>query len=435
VTLVPTLRLPSRAWFALALACPALLALTVARFGVDVPWFDEWIWAPLIVKLRAGTLTVADLWAQQNAHRSFFPSVVAIALARDHAWSAVREEFAGIAFLAITVALLVALVARSVRPAAAGPLGLIVGLLACSLGQSQNVLWGFQLSWFLTIAAIVATVFLLRTFPGSGLAFGVAALAAAIASYSLIFGFGAWLAGAIALAGRSRAASARVLVWLALGLATAGAFFYGYAAPPAEPYAGDAARSPLLAAGYMLTYLGGALGIWSGVPLALFWGIAGVAAFVRLALLTAGDERARAWIALGSVPLFAAALAIVGRATFGIDQALSSRYVTVSGLFWIALVALLAVALDRGAVAIRTIAARATALLTALAFGGCFVATNVRGWRDLQDTHALQADGRATLLAYRHADDDRIRLLCDDAAFFREQAGALARLGEFPFQR
>ena len=46
------LRIPSRAWFALALACPALLALAVARFGIDVPWFDEWIWAPLVVKLR-----------------------------------------------------------------------------------------------------------------------------------------------------------------------------------------------------------------------------------------------------------------------------------------------------------------------------------------------------------------------------------------------
>ncbi len=431
---MPTLRLPSRAWFALALACPALLAAAVARFGVDVPWFDEWIWAPLIVKLREGTLTVSDLWAQQNAHRSFFPSLVALALARSHPWSAVREEYAGIAFIGVAVASLLALAARTVRPERAGPLGLAAALLACSLGQSQNILWGFQLSWFLAIAAILATVLTLHAWPESPLAFGAAAATAAIASYSLIFGFAAWLAGAVVLAGRSRAAGVRIFVWTALALASAGAFAYGYSAPPAEPYAGDAARSPLLAAGYFLTYLGGPLGIWSGVPVALAWGAAGLAAFAWLAARTLPDQRSRPWIALGSVPLFTAALAIVGRATFGIDQALSSRYVTVSSLLWIALAGLLAVAAESGAFPPRTTLARGAALAAALAAAACFVATNVRGWNDLNDTSALQRDGRATLLAYRHADDERIRLLCDDATFFRRQANALARLHEFPFE-
>lgn len=432
---MPPLRLPSRAWFALALACPALLALAVARFGIDVPWFDEWIWAPLVVKLRDGTLGAADLWAQQNAHRSVFPSLVALALAGLHPWSARLEEFAGIAFLALSVALLCALLARTVRPGLAGPLGLLVALLACSLGQSQNVLWGFQLAWFLTIAATVATVFVLHASRGSAFGLACAATAAAIASYSLIFGFAAWLAGALVLAGRSRSAAARTSLWLALALASAGAFFYRYVPPPAEPFAGDAARTPLLAAGYVLTYLGGPLGIWSGVPLSLAWGAAGLLAFAWFALRLGRERRARPWIALGTVPLAGAALAIVGRATFGIDQALSSRYVTVASLLWIALVALAALAAERGCIPLRSTAARAGLLLGALAFGGCLLATNLRGWGDLRDTSELQATGRATLLAFRHADVERIRLLCDDAAFFRTQAAALARLREFPFER
>ncbi len=412
-----------------------LLALLVARFGVDVPWFDEWIWAPLIVGLRDRTLGFADLWAQQNAHRSVFPSLVALALASAHPWSARLEEFAGIAFLAVTLALLVALLARTLGPALAGPLALAVALLLCSLGQSQNVLWGFQLSWFLTIAAIVATVFVLSAVPNPALAFALGAASAAIASASLIFGFAAWVAGALVLAGRSRAALSRVWLWAALALAAGGAFFYRYVPPPAEPYASDAARSPLTAAGYLLAYLGGPLGIWSGVLLALFWGAAGLLAFAWLAFRLAGDARARAWIALGTVPLCAAALAIVGRATFGIDQALSSRYVTVSSLLWIALAALVALAFERGIIAPASSAARAAALACAAAFAGCLFATNLRGFADLRDTSALQAAGRVTLLAYRHADDERIRLLCDDAAFFRREADALARLHEFPFER
>lgn len=428
------LRIPSRAWFALALACPVLLACAVARFGVDVPWFDEWIWAPLVVKLRDGTLGAGDLWAQQNAHRSVFPSLVALALARAHPWSARLEEFAGVAFLALTVVLLYALVARTVRPGLAGPLGFAVALLACSLGQSQNVLWGFQLSWFLTIAAIVACVYIASLRPDAALGIAGAAPAAVVASYSLIFGFAAWLAGAIVIVGRTRAAASRTYLWLALALATAGAFFYRYAQPPAEPYASDAARTPLLAAGYMLAYLGAPLGIWSGLPLSLFWGGAGVLAFAWLAFRLAREERARPWIALGAVPLCAAALAIVGRATFGIDQALSSRYITVSSLLWIALLPLVALASERGAIPLRGTSGRAAALLCSLALGGCWFATNLRGWDDLRDTSELQAAGRATLLGYRRAGDERIRLLCDDAPFLRTEARALERLHEFPFE-
>jgi hypothetical protein len=423
-----------RAWFALALACPVLLAFAVARYGVDVPWFDEWIWAPLVIKLRDGTLGAADLWAQQNAHRSVFPSLVALGLARVHPWSARLEEFAGIAFLGVMLALLLGLVARTLRSKSAGPLGVLVALLACSLGQSQNVLWGFQLSWFLTLAAIVATIFLLYAARGSALGIACAAVTAAIASTSLIFGFAAWLAGAIVLAGRSRAAASRISFWFALALGAAAAFFYRYAPPPAEPYASDAARAPLIAAGYVLTYLGGPLGIWSGAPLAIAWGAAGLLAFGWLAFRLARYERARPWLALGAVPLFAAALAIVGRATFGIDQALSSRYVSVSSLLWIALAALLALAFERRVIAFGALPARAAAIACGLAFGGCLVATNVRGWGDLRDTSELQATGRATLLAFRQADDDRIRLLCDDAVFLRREARELARLREFPFE-
>ncbi len=186
----------------------------------------------------------------------------------------------------------------------------------------------------------------------------------------------------------------------------------------------------------MLTYLGAPLGIWSGAPaLALLGRVPGSSRFAWLAFRLAREERARPWIALGTVPLCAAALAIVGRATFGIDQALSSRYITVSSLLWIALLPLVALASERARRSrFARIRPRAAALLCSLALGGCWFATNLRGWDDLRDTSELQAAGRATLLGYRHAGDERIRLLCDDAPFLRTEARALERLHEFPFE-
>ena len=50
-----------------ALLPAVLLGSFVARWGVKVPMLDDWEMAPLIVKAHTGTLTWADLFAQQEA--------------------------------------------------------------------------------------------------------------------------------------------------------------------------------------------------------------------------------------------------------------------------------------------------------------------------------------------------------------------------------
>src|SRR6267142_5943506 len=64
-------------------AVPLLILIwVVARYAIDVPYLDQWDFAPLIDKMYQGQLTFHDLWMQFNEHRIFFPKLIMLGLAR-----------------------------------------------------------------------------------------------------------------------------------------------------------------------------------------------------------------------------------------------------------------------------------------------------------------------------------------------------------------
>ncbi|MGH7706479.1 MAG: hypothetical protein ACREM6_00875, partial [Vulcanimicrobiaceae bacterium] len=238
--------------------CAPVVGLTVTALAVNVPMFDEWTWAPLVLAMHDGQLRAADLWAQQQAHRSVLPTALMLALARFDGWDVRIEAAVNLALALATQVLLWRLFAR-VPQTRRGPAFLVASLLLFSLLQSENWLWGFQLSWFAVNLFVVAVVALLCAPAAGRAAFTAAAVAAIGASLSLIFGFGAWVAGVVALVGRRR----RLGVWIAIALALAGGFAIGYHPPRFEN--GWAHRAPLLdVPQFVLAYLGAPAGALGG---------------------------------------------------------------------------------------------------------------------------------------------------------------------------
>ncbi|MGH7716382.1 MAG: hypothetical protein ACREML_10355, partial [Vulcanimicrobiaceae bacterium] len=298
-----------------------------------MPMFDEWTWAPLVLAMHDGTLRIADLWAQQQAHRSIVPSALMLGLAYLDRWNVRIEAMVNVTIALATQALLFVAFVRIDPPrrATAFALG---SLLLFSLLQSENWLWGFQMSWFLVNFFVVAVVVLLAT--QTRLGFIGAVLAAIAASCSLIFGFGAWIAGIVMLL-RYRGL---LLAWCVFGVAFAAFFALGYHTPRFEN--GWAwLSSPFAIVQFVLVYLGDPLGAWAGRIVAELAGVALIAAFV-LCTRVALDRRivARPWYALAAFALTAACFEAIGRAGNGVDAALALRYVTPSTLGWIALVGL-----------------------------------------------------------------------------------------------
>jgi hypothetical protein len=371
------------------LCAPAVFAL-VAGLVINVPMFDEWTWAPLVLALHDRTLHLGDLWAQQQAHRSFVPSALMLALAQLDGWNVRIEAFVNILLALATQGLLFVLCARLDGTRRAAAFGLS-SLLLFSLLQAENWLWAFQLSWFLVNLFVVAVVALLGT--RKPLGFAGAVLAAIAASSSLIFGFGAWIAGIVMLI-RCRAL---LVAWCVIGVCFAAFFAIGYHSPQFEN--GWASLStPLVVVQFVLVYLGDPLAAWAGRYVAEIAGAAGIAAFVyctRIALER--REPAQAWYALGAFALTAACFEAIGRAGNGVDAALALRYVTPSTLGWIALVGLSAQVLDLRRWRAETLGIGALVIVGSVA--GCFYSYSLAG---------LQLDAFVAMQHLDRVDDEEL---------------------------
>ncbi len=342
-------------WLLLALAPLVVLVLCVTFFSVNVPVWDEWTMVPLMQKAEAGTLSFTDLWAPQNQHRILLPRLIVLALAPLTGWD-VRYEMALSVLFA--VALWVVLVRQAQRSACAlgrtSPLWLpaLLSLLVFSLSQQENWLSGLQLQIPLNTLTATAALLLLAQ-PGlRGWRFAGACALALAATASFGAGLLCWPLGALALwwqRGNDRRYLRRALpVWLMLSVACFAAYLHNLGGAGAEAAAGLGRGGEYLR--FVFTYLGAPL--WFVTPEPAFWlGIVGVLLLSGLALGLVGRRRGVVWPSVQPYLLLAlyavgsAALTGLGRSAGGAAMALAPRYITLSTLWWVAVVGLVALAL------------------------------------------------------------------------------------------
>jgi hypothetical protein len=340
---------------ALLAGLPAVAALAyVLRFTVDVPYYDEWRFVPLVESWQAGTLRWADVFAQHDGHRIPVARIAVLASVHLTGWDVRAEVWAGFAFLAATALLLLRLHWRASGPAtsparrAFGALPLL--LVVFSLRQWENLLGPWAVVLFgVGFFAVVAFVLVERE-PRPQLA--AAACAAALASLTFTNGLLVWPVVAVQLALRSwrrgagpaaaRDAAPWLLGWLAIAAAFCALYFAGFDRAPVQ-----GAGEPWHVAQRFLAAVGASLSVDPGVitggfapPLFRRWGlavplvtgalvvalaVAALAAALRRRELPAAERVA---VALALFGLGSAAMLAVGRANLSVTQALSSRYAT-----------------------------------------------------------------------------------------------------------
>src|SRR5215471_18914774 len=150
---------PSRAWPALRSALAALCAAApiaaylayVSRYSVNVLSWDEWDIVPLIHSLRSGTLTLAQLWSPHNEHRMLVPNLIFLLVAQIARFDTTVLMYLSACLLIISYLLLV-LIYRKRQHSLLGVVP--VAYLLFSLAQWENILWGFQLAWYIVLACL-----------------------------------------------------------------------------------------------------------------------------------------------------------------------------------------------------------------------------------------------------------------------------------------
>lgn len=378
------------------------------------PYQDQWATIPLWQGLSEGTATARDFFVQHNEHRIFFPRLVFMA---DFAWFQGRNilNLAAIGAIQAAAAALYLRACGRFRSltllAAATSAALMFSLL-----QWENLFWGFQVQFVGVFAAGAWAIWLFcRSFEGEPriarpsliaalLLLGVAAFTLA---NGLLAGFAMMLT---ALTARRR--PMEVLVVLGATVILLAAYLAGYHTVQGHSPPRLILERPVDYLAYVLIYLGNPWRAGS-VGLAVATGLIGVAATAAMGVLVARDGgRDRARAAMFGIVLFigmTAGVTALGRLSFGVEQALSSRYVTPANHFWAAHAVFWALTAQAEA---RAWLSRAVA--SAVIAAGLFLIPFQRqGQIQLADTHERVLAGASALLADTN-DLDAIRTLYPD---------------------
>ena len=332
------------AW--LAIAIPACVALDyIWRFGVDVPYWDQWQLVPYLEDWANGTLNAAKLFAQHNEHRIFFPRLVMIALAQISAWNTHVEMFASWAIMLVGVGTLLWEHLRTFgRSATSLWLFAPMSWLFFSLRQQENWLWGWQITIFMAAAATCVGLALLDSAERKPIRFTLALGCALVSGYSFGGGMGVWPAGAALLGWKlfivrkpdvRRFLAMQLAIWLGSGAAATLLYAVGFTSPGGPP------RLQFLSdPGFFIRLVLGTV----GAPLTSssdLLGAEAVGLVILLTLLAALSLAARGKVELEKCSLAAGlfvfalsthAMVLFSRSGWGMAMVTASRYTTLFAL-------------------------------------------------------------------------------------------------------
>ncbi|MBX3179028.1 MAG: hypothetical protein KF886_16860 [Candidatus Hydrogenedentes bacterium] len=336
-----------------------------SRYTLDFPYADQWDFVPLLEKAFAGELSWRDFLAQHNEHRLVFPRLLMFVLALVSDWDVRWELAASFLFALFTWALLCVQASLSGKDIDAGSneaVYLVFALLIFSMSQWGNWFLGWQVQEFMNVFATVLAVMGLtwRRAPGPGVYVAVAS--AVVATFSFANGLLLWPIGLLLLflqrgqkGYRAKAFKRYLTVWCGVGGAVAIVYFAGYARPPHHAPLSSALAQPRAVFFYVLAYLGQPVGrledvavilgeVIRGNPsrtphlLSIMTGALGMLIWtvtsLQLRLFGARRHALLPWLGLALYAVGTALLTGLGRVDQGIEQALSSRYVTMANLLW-----------------------------------------------------------------------------------------------------
>ena len=330
----------------LVAVCGALtyLSIETCRFGIDVPFWDEWLLLPLLSLQAEHGLTVSALLRPHNEHIPFFPRLLLISLAGFSGWNVWYECIANLVLGVATLVALLLLIRRDsrIRGTSRYVLYMVAGLTVLSLNQWENWMWGWQVEVFLNTAAVSwAMWFLSRS--GDSLSLGCAALCGVVATFTFANGPLFWLATAPLVWIGWRHKTAAALAWLAV--ATGAVILYASQFQAGMlALAGGRALAPLATLETAIRLTGSALGGYSGATIAGAFGLMGflAGAIVTTPALNTDPSPScrRAWLALMTYGFLSIVLIALGR-NLPPQGLMPSRYFTFGNLFFVAVAVLM----------------------------------------------------------------------------------------------
>lgn len=329
--------------------CVIMLSMLLLK-GVNTLWWDHMPFAELMFKLRHGKLGLYDLWRQHNEHRilTAYISQLLVGL------------FTGFNFKILILlswvtalgSLLILGVLQSITIRSKEirlVLFIFTSWLIFSAAQWINWVWAFQLVFFQGVLFALLTFYILTKSEGK---IGVkplliSILTAVAATYCIGNGIIVWVVG-LAIVWIRKENRKVLIAWVASGSLILTTYFYNFERSSESLPLIEVVKEPIAVIKYVLTYLG--KNLTTTPQSAQNAGIVLVIIFVLSILLIYKKKkisRILPWIAIATYVLGTATLAAVSRLNFGVYHAfVSNSYPTISLLFIVALISLVAYLLE-----------------------------------------------------------------------------------------
>jgi hypothetical protein len=341
-----------------AVITPAALCLAFLRaYAVNVPVYDEWRVVSMFAKLYDGTLTVMDVFKQHNEHIAAVPYAITLLLGYFTSYDTRVPMYLSWLVLCL-ISLLFHAMTNKIMSHRTWMVTVFIPIpwLLFGLRQWENLLLGIGISIMLANLLAILTFVLLGKTESFDIPFVTAIWCATLASFSFAHGLLIWPVGAVQLfvirgfwggLRRDRLFLVRLAVWSGAWIAVWSFYFLTFERALSDMHEANRRtmlEDPVQVVLYYVTALGAPLaheGIEArliGTALLTFMALAmGYLALFRRALLA----EASVPVAVVLFALASAAAFMSGRVSLGLNQALASRYVSITTLAIVGLYILL----------------------------------------------------------------------------------------------
>ena len=414
---------------------PIIIAIYfIKKNGLNVPFYDQWEFVPLLSAYFEGKPWIHFLTEFHNEHRIIFPRLIFLASAMATQWDVLIENYISLFFVCIALIIIMGLLKETKKPLITiVPISWIV----FSLGQYENFIWGWQMQIFMMSSGILASISFLNKVKGNPYYLIPGVLSAWIASYSFFNGLLIWPIGFFQLY-LLRAKRSTIMGWFIGGLLAITLYFSGdikYADPTSQHDIFIFLRNPFDYIMYLLAYIGA---IFSGgsVKQGVVYGSVIMIIFMFVvfqALHSRQWERSIPWVMISIFSLLSGIMIGVGRLGFGVDQALSSRYNSISLLFILATIAL-AVDVKIGKTLSHHIVMIVLPILLMLLITG-FIDSYLSGWREGYHQKLILGQFSRSLQDVRNASDRELKMVYWNANILRDRATILKNLKLGPYAK
>ena len=176
---------------------PAIYTLIfINTFGVNIPFWDDWTVVPFLnSSLNGDSQWFEILFSQHNEHRLVFPRLIFLINSVLTSWNQIAQMYLSWILIGTSITALYLLLKRFQMNFEW--LIIPISFIMYSPIQVENLLWGFQVQWFLMISCLLWSLYFLNR--GTFLSIVPAIIFAIISSFSLILGLIIWPIGLLSL--------------------------------------------------------------------------------------------------------------------------------------------------------------------------------------------------------------------------------------------